>query len=380
MQGLSSYSGTSSFLYKITADSNTSFELTALNSERLSTGFFSLDSIVAKFSNFESALYAYSHIPTQLNFISVGFSMYLAAWGLESIWTENLKVQLLTHTQSAVLNSKHVFSQVGLTYDSFNSQIQGLSWIFESVDIFLLGFELICAVFLFSQIATVKGRLQKQLLGYDDIVTFCQLRGVSVTEIFGLLTFALGFVFFDMFVSLAEDDSLEALSYVFASVIICAVVLLFLAADVQFYFLISSISGGELTLRILYTDIVNNALCLLRVFFCWIRYIFYDLQAELVDLAFHYTELGDEATLEAFPTIDSVENSQLWALLSNITGMLLIVFLDLVSIIFQILIGAFKLLLALFLFWLILDLFLLRTTAHSEMGGFLSTLKARSNR
>ena len=106
------------------------------------------------------------------------------------------------------------------------------------------------------------------MLGYDDVVTFCQVRGVSITEVFGLVTFALGFILFDMFVSLAEDDSLEALSYVFASVIVCAVVLLFLAADVQFYFLISSISGGELTLRILYTDVVNNGLCLLRVFFC----------------------------------------------------------------------------------------------------------------
>jgi len=231
-----------------------------------------------------------------------------------------------------------------------SSRLSGLSVVLESVDIFLLGFEVICAVFLFTQLATFKGRLQKQVLGYDDVVTFCQVRGVSVAEIFGLLTFALGFVFFDMFVSLAEDDSLEALSYVFASVIVCAVVLLFLAADVQFYFLISSISGGELTLRILYTDIVNNALCLLRVFFCWIRYIFYDLQAELVDLAFHYTELGDEATLETLPALDSVEVSQLWALLTSLSGMLLVIFLDLVSVIFQILIGAFKLFLALFLF------------------------------
>lgn len=214
--------------------------------------------------------------------------------------------------------------------------------------------------------------------GYDDVVTFCQVRGVSITEVFGLVTFALGFILFDMFVSLAEDDSLEALSYVFASVIVCAVVLLFLAADVQFYFLISSISGGELTLRILYTDVVNNGLCLLRVFFCWIRYIFYDLQAELVDLAFHYTELGDESALEAFPSLGAAEGSYLWALLANLSGMLLVIFLDLVSILFQILIGAFKLALALFLFWLILDLFLLRTVAHTEAASYLVSLRRQS--
>jgi len=237
----------------------------------------------------------------------------------------------------------------------------------ESTDLLLLIVELVSAVLLFAAMATFKGRQQKQLAGYDDIVTFCQLRGVSVAELFGLLTFALGFVFFDMFVSLAEDDSLESLSYIFASVIFCAVFLLFLATDVQFYFLVSSISGGELTLRTIYTDIVNNGLCLLRVFFCWVRYIFYDLQAELVDLAFHYTEFGDEFPLEILPSFDEGSGSYLWALLSNFSAALLTIFLDLVAVIFQILIGAFKLFLALFLFWLILDLFLLRTIAHTEV-------------
>ncbi len=55
--------------------------------------------------------------------------------------------------------------------------------------------------------------------------------------------------------------------------------------------------------------------------------------------------------------------------------MMLVIFLDLVSMVFQILIGAFKLFLALFLFWLILDLFLLRTVAHSETMAFFSKLK-----
>jgi len=106
-----------------------------------------------------------------------------------------------------------------------------------------------------------------------------------------------GFIVFDVFVTLAEDDVLEAISYVFAGIICLAVILLALAVDLQYYYLISSISGGEQTLRVLYTDIVNNILCLLRIFFCWIRYLFYDLQAELVDFSFHYTELAEEAML-----------------------------------------------------------------------------------
>ena len=47
-------------------------------------------------------------------------------------------------------------------------------------------------------------------------------------------------------------------------------------------------------------------------------------------------------------------------------------FFDAVALAVQLLIGGFKLALALFLFWLILDLFLLRTAARAEALGFLS--------
>jgi len=105
-------------------------------------------------------------------------------------------------------------------------------------------------------------------VGYADLVAFCQVRSISLAEVFSLVTFAVGFVLFDAFVTLAEDDVLEGVSLVFVSIIGLAVILLGLAVDVQYFYMISSISGGELTLRIIYADLVNNALCLLRVFFC----------------------------------------------------------------------------------------------------------------
>jgi len=111
-------------------------------------------------------------------------------------------------------------------------------------------------------------RLGFRTHGYHDIVTLCQQRGISVAEAFSLITFMVGFILFDAFVTMAEDDALEAISYVFAGLIALAVLLLGIAVDVQYYYLISSISGGEQTLRLLYTDTVNNVLCLLRIFFC----------------------------------------------------------------------------------------------------------------
>jgi hypothetical protein len=85
--------------------------------------------------------------------------------------------------------------------------------------------------------------------------------------VFSLITFFVGFIVFDFFVTMAEDDTLEAISLAFVSVCGLAVFFLGLAVDVQYYYLISSV-GGEQTLRLVYTDVVNNLLCLLRVFFC----------------------------------------------------------------------------------------------------------------
>jgi len=177
------------------------------------------------------------------------------------------------------------------------------AWVLESCDFWLLVAELAAVSWAVLAVALGGGMWLRPQVGYDALVTLCQQRGLSVAEIFSLVTFVAGFLVFDMFVIMAEDDALEAISYMFGGVIVAALVLLLLAVDVQYYFMISAISSGEATLRVFYTDIVNNALCLLRIFFCWIRYLFYDLQAELVDFVFHYTETAEESLLEAAPAV-----------------------------------------------------------------------------
>ena len=215
----------------------------------------------------------------------------------------------------------------------------------NTVDPFILLAEVICALFVLSLSAKVF-KFFNLSLGYSDLVSFCQLRGISLTEVFTLLTFSLGFLLFDAFVTLNEEDIFEGISYGFFSAIVLAMFFLALAIDIQYYYLISAISGGELSVRVIYSDILNNALCLLRIFFCWVRYLFYDLQSELIDLAFHYTEFAENDSL-------------LWVGYGA--------YFDIVAMVVQLLIGLFKLALALFLFWLILDLFLLRTAARVEL-------------
>ena len=137
----------------------------------------------------------------------------------------------------------------------------------NTVDPFILLAEVICALFVLSLSAKVF-KFFNLSLGYSDLVSFCQLRGISLTEVFTLLTFSLGFLLFDAFVTLNEEDIFEGISYGFFSAIVLAMFFLALAIDIQYYYLISAISGGELSVRVIYSDILNNALCLLRIFFC----------------------------------------------------------------------------------------------------------------
>jgi membrane protein implicated in regulation of membrane protease activity len=63
--------------------------------------------------------------------------------------------------------------------------------------------------------------------------------------------------------------------------------------------------------------------------------------------------------------------------LSALCGGALLIGFDAVAMLIQLLIGGFKLALALFLFWLILDLFLLRTVARTETLGWQPRQQAR---
>ena len=105
------------------------------------------------------------------------------------------------------------------------------------------------------------------------------------------------------------------------------------------------------------------------------RYIFYDLQVELVDFAFHYTDgvndaalLGAQSGLHASAwagqvapdqaSASSALRSPAWALLACLA--------DVAAVLVQALVGFVKLFIASFLLWLIVDLFVLKALALSE--------------
>lgn len=105
-------------------------------------------------------------------------------------------------------------------------------------------------------------------LFYDDFITFCQQNGISVTEVVTLTSAAIGLLVFDIFFAFSEEDPADVLSYGILGFIGVTILSLLLAMDVFYYFMISGVGSGSATARAVGTDLVNNVLCLLRVFFC----------------------------------------------------------------------------------------------------------------
>lgn len=224
----------------------------------------------------------------------------------------------------------------------------------------------------------------KQLF-YDDVVTLCKYNNISLTEVAVTTTLIVGFIFFDIFVSFAEDDVVDTLNYLILIFVILTFVFLLIAVDVQYFFMISN-AGGDITFRVICFDLINNLLCALRIFFCWIRYIFYDLQVELVDMTFQYTDSINEVTLMAwFDAVSFNSNNNLnknynslWSSFFVVVWVVVATFIDVALYIIQALIGLFKLVIASFLLWLIVDLFLLRGFALEESNGLTSARSKKS--
>jgi hypothetical protein len=124
--------------------------------------------------------------------------------------------------------------------------------------------------------------------------------------------------------------------------------------------MISSVSSGDLTARVIAFDIINNFLCILRIFFCWVRYIFYDLQVELVDFSFHYTDAVNELTVLSLydngatsgwfnDFFSTYHDSSVLAVTRAAWWLYVYVYIDVCFVILQILLGFVKLFIAFFL-------------------------------
>jgi len=162
---------------------------------------------------------------------------------------------------------------IGTNYQgtSLTSSVVNVRWLFElvyAVDLLLIFVEVALVVLTLSMLTRVTSMFSNTRVFYDDIVTFFQANNISFTEVGALFTFFLGFLVFDIFISASDEDITDVFSYFMLGFVILLFSFLILGTDIQYYYMISSISNGDLTLRVICFDIINNFLCILRIFFC----------------------------------------------------------------------------------------------------------------
>lgn len=103
---------------------------------------------------------------------------------------------------------------------------------------------------------------------YDDIATFCKSNNLALTEVATFLSLVLGFLIFDIFSCAVEEDVTDVFFFFMFVFVISLFLFLLVNTDVQYFYMVSSASSGDLTSRAIIFDAVNNFLCILRIFFC----------------------------------------------------------------------------------------------------------------
>lgn len=217
--------------------------------------------------------------------------------------------------------------------------------------------------------AAAPARLGRPKPAYAAVVAALAANNISVTEVASVATLVGTLAIFDVFVAASEDDVVDAAAYAVFGAVALALLALAVVIDVQYCYMVSGVGGSDPLLRVLAADVANNALCALRVFFCWVRYVFYDMQVELVDLSAHYTDPANEAAIaDALGLAQAAWEGGAQPEVGQ-PGLLVQVIADTAFNLAQIVLSVFKFAIATFLLWLISDLFVVKAIARSEALG-----------
>ena len=265
-----------------------------------------------------------------------------------------------------IFQKNEIFSFVTVSYSVFFEYVY-------SLDIFIILLEIFAVLFVFLYFFSNMKNFFITTKFYDNIINFFKQNNLSFLEITITCTLYFSFIFFDIFLSFCEDDAFDVFFYLIFIFIIITFFFLSIAIDIQYFFTMSNTSNGDITIRMLFFDILNNFLSILRVFLCWIRYIFYDIQVEAIDFTFHYTDYSNEMYLnylfkENYESNETSKNFDIsfFFLIKSFFWYIIVFFFDISIIIIQIILSVFKLIIAFYLIWLIVDLFILKVLCLKE--------------
>lgn len=214
------------------------------------------------------------------------------------------------------------------------------------IDAFICCWLLFVVIYLVSSFRSFVVKFH-QLISYID--TTCKSYLISFYEAICISSIFMSMLILSMTVSFSYDDFLDI--QILSIIGLVGITLLVSITTLNIYLLysISSNSNGEALKKVIVSDFINIVLCFVRVILCWTRYIFYDMQVEFVDVALQHTD-------EIF-AYQTTNNSTSLALI--------VVYLDIFYFLLQIVLSLFKIAIASFLLWLILDLFLLKPISRT---------------
>lgn len=271
------------------------------------------------------------------------------------------------------LENNFLFFQKNEFFNILNISINTFSDILFYIDFFLIILEILIILFIFLLLFNKVSNFFISTKFYDNILNFFKYNNISFLEISITCTLFISFYVFDIFLSFSEDDFSDTFFYLILVFIVLMFFFISICLDIQYFYSMSNTSNGDISLRLLFSDILNNFLGILRIFLCWIRYIFYDLQVEAVDFSFHYIDYNNEFYLNFLLKETNEDKTNLknfditfFFMLKSLLFYILFFFFDIVIIIIQIILSIFKLLIAFYLLWLIVDLFILKVFSLKE--------------
>jgi hypothetical protein len=146
----------------------------------------------------------------------------------------------------------------------------------------------------------------------------------------------------------SEDDVVDAAALAVLAVVAATIGATLATLGALLAYVATPVATPDAWRKVVFDDAVNFGLYVLRVFLCWTRYIFYDLQVEGVDMALQQSDALFTSSTSAGRTPVEVV---VWAAF------------DVVADVAQLGLSLAKLFLAAFLLWLVVDLFILRPLA-----------------
>ena len=102
----------------------------------------------------------------------------------------------------------------------------------------------------------------------SEFALFCQEHGISYLELSTFFSLFVGCLVFDIFVCAAEDDIADAAVYALAVIVSGSLLAFFMSLDLQGFYQLSNTSAADALGRTCVFDVVNVALCLIRIIFC----------------------------------------------------------------------------------------------------------------